>query len=412
MEEGIERRTFLGLATGLLGGGLTETRGQAPSAQERPLRRRTDVSIHGDGFVINGEPTYKGRKYNGRKVEGLLMNVRAVQAIFDDLNPETRSRWIYPDTKTWDPERNTNEFVAALPEWRRNGLLAISLNLQGGTPGGFGRGGARGGPGGPAGQIGTPPGGRGRGPARPLLENTAISPNGSLRPAYMARLARVIDKADELGMVVILGYFYFGQDQRVQDEASVRLAVVNATNWLFDRGYTNVLVEVNNECNEGYNHEILRPGRITELIELVRNTARNGRRFFVSTSWPGTDSRIGVRESPDTPATAAVTGASDFVLLHGNGPADTGVVSKMIRATRGFSTFRTMPVLINEDPNFNFNEPGNHLFTALDEYVSWGYYEQGQNNYQDGYQSPPVNWGINTENKRQFFAKVREITGA
>jgi hypothetical protein len=192
----------------------------------------------------------------------------------------------------------------------------------------------------------------------------------------------------------------------------VRQAVANATNWLFDRAYTNVLVEVNNECNEGYHHEILRPARITELIELVRNTTRNGRRFLVSTSWPGTDSRIGVRENPDTPATSAVTGASDFVLLHGNGPADTAVITKMIRATRGFPTYRTKPVVINEDPNFDFSAPDNHLLTAFNEYVSWGYYEQGQNNYQDGYQSPPVNWGINTENKRQFFAKVREITGA
>jgi len=368
------------------------------------------VSIRGDGFLINGEPTYKGRKYNGRKVEGLLMNVRAVQAIFDDMNPETRSRWVYPDKKTWDPERNTNEFVAALPEWRSNGLLAISLNLQGGTPGGFGRGGARGGPAPDAGQ-GAAPAGRGRGSGRPPLENSAISPDGSLKPAYMARLMRVIDKADELGMIVILGYFYFGQDQRVQDEASVKQAVANATDWLFDRGYKNVLVEVNNECNEGYHHEILRPGRITELINFVRNRTRNGRRFLVTTSWPGTDSR-GARENPDTPATSAVTGASDFLLLHGNGPADNEVIRKMIRATRGFSTFRTMPVLINEDPNFNFNESSNHILTALDEYVSWGYYDQGQNNYQDGYQSPPVNWGINTDNKRQFFAKVREITGS
>ena len=53
----------------------------------------------------------------------------------------------------------------------------------------------------------------------------------------------------------------------------------------------------------------------------------------------------------------------------------------------------------------------NHI-PAVNEYVSWGYYEQGQSNYQDGFQSPPVNWTVNTENKKQFFELVRKVTGA
>ena len=31
--------------------------------------------------------------------------------------------------------------------------------------------------------------------------------------------------------------------------------------------------------------------------------------------------------------------------------------------------------------------------------------------YRDGYQSPPIDWGINTDRKRAFFARVREIAG-
>ena len=133
------------------------------------------------------------------KIEGLLMNLRAVQGIFDDLNPETRGKWAYPDTGKWDPERNTREFLAAMPEWRKHGLLAFTVNLQGGSPEGYSKG-------------------------QPW-ENTAIDPDGNLRPAYMQRLARILDRADELGMVAIVGYFYFGQDQRVKDEAAVKRAV-------------------------------------------------------------------------------------------------------------------------------------------------------------------------------------------
>jgi hypothetical protein len=99
--------------------------------------RKTTVAIVGDAFHINGKPTYQGRAWNGKKIEGLLLNSRMVQGIFDDLNDETRSRWNYPDTSKWDPDRNTREFVAAMPEWRKHGLLAFTISLQGGSPQGY-----------------------------------------------------------------------------------------------------------------------------------------------------------------------------------------------------------------------------------------------------------------------------------
>jgi hypothetical protein len=75
----MNRRTFLS-APGL-----------APLAQSAP-GRRTTVSIRDDKFFINGQPAYAGRSYKGMRIEGLLMNSRMVQEIFDDLYPETRSK--------------------------------------------------------------------------------------------------------------------------------------------------------------------------------------------------------------------------------------------------------------------------------------------------------------------------------
>jgi hypothetical protein len=337
--------------------------------------RRTEVSIRGEQILINGKPTYAGRSYQGIPIEGLLMNVRAVQATFDDRNPETRGKWAYPDTKKWDPERNTREFAAALPEWRRHGILGFTVNLQGGSPEGYSQ-------------------------SQPW-ENTAIDPDGKLRPDYMRRLATILDRADELGMVAIVGYFYFGQDQRVRDEAAVKRAVVNATEWLLGRDYRNVLVEVNNECSvRSYDHEILKPGRVHELIELVKNTRRGGRRMLVGTSYGG-----------GTPATGNVAKASDFLLLHGNGPDDPARIRRMIQTSRALPEYRPMPVVINEDDHFRFDEAENHMMAALRERVSWGYFDPGKSDYADGYQCPPVNWGISSERKKQFFAKCKEVTG-
>src|SRR3989454_987687 len=218
--------------------------------------RRTAVSIRGDAFLINGHPTYPGREYKGSKIEGLLMNSRVVQGIFDDSNPETRERWRYPDTGKWDPERNTREFIAAMPTWRAHGLLGFTINLQGGSPEGYSKG-------------------------QPW-RNSAIEPDGSLRGDYMGRLERILDKADELGMVAIVGLFYFGQDQHVRDEAAVRRAVTGSAQWLLERNYRNVANETN---SRSFDHEILQPRRIHELIRLAHSVSVKGNRLPAGTSY-------------------------------------------------------------------------------------------------------------------------------
>jgi hypothetical protein len=346
------------------------------TAKAQSKARRTEVSIHGDQFFINGSPTYPGRVYKGKRVEGLLLNSRMVQGIFDDANPETRSKWAYPDTGTWDPERNTREFIAAMPEWRRHGLLSFTINLQGGSPEGYSK-------------------------SQPW-DNTAIDPAGGLKKPYMDRLARILDRADELGMAPIVGVFYFGQDQRVKDEAAVKRAVENAAGWILDRGYRHVLLEVNNECNvKAYDHEILRPERVHELIELARSVRRGGRRLLVGTSYGG-----GAVPKPN------VVKSSDFLLMHGNGVKDPARIAQMVIQARQVEGYRPMPILFNEDDHFDFDKPVNNMLAAIGEYASWGYFDPGKSNYVDGYQCPPVNWGINTERKRAFFSLVKEVTGA
>ena len=96
--------------------------------------RRLD---QGRPVLINGKPTYKGRTWNGHKIEGLLMNSRMVQAIYDDLNPETVKRWAYKDTGKWDAERNVREFLARCRSGASTDCSEFTINLQGGSPEGY-----------------------------------------------------------------------------------------------------------------------------------------------------------------------------------------------------------------------------------------------------------------------------------
>lgn len=347
----------------------------SPAQSTAPLRR-TLVSVVGDQFYINGAPTYPGRTWNGHKIEGLLMNSRMVQGIFHDLNAETIARWSYPDTGRWDEERNTREFIAAMPVWRAHGLLAFTINLQGGSPQGYSR--------------------------EQPWHNSAINADGSLRPDYLARLERIINRADELGMVVILGYFYFGQDERLPDEAAVIKAVDNATRWVLGHGWRNVMVEINNECNVRYDHAILRPDRVHELIEFVRNTSIGGRRLLAGTSYGG-----------GTIPGENVARISDFILIHGNGVSEPERIREMVRQTRAVPGYRGQPIVFNEDDHFNFDQPMNNFVAAVSEYASWGYFDYRMNDegFDEGFQSVPVNWSISSGRKRGFFGLLKEITG-
>jgi len=347
-----------------------------PAGTSPPATRRTGVSIRGDDFLINGQPALKGVAWRGHRLEGLLPNSRMVQGVFDDLNPDTRARWAYPDSKAWEAARNSREFVAAMAEWRRHGLLAFTLNLQGGSPEGYSK-------------------------DQPW-HNSAFAEDGSLRSEYLARTARILDEADRLGMVVILGFFYFGQDERLRDEAAVLRAVDAAAGWVLDRGYRNVLIEINNECNVRYDHAILQPARVHELIGRVKRLARDGRRLLVSTSYGG-----------NTLPGADVTATADYLLLHGNGVSNPDRIAEMVRETRRSAASAPKPILFNEDDHYDFDKPWNNFVAATSEHASWGLFDfrRAGEGFAEGYQSVPVNWGVSSARKRGFFALLREMTG-
>ena len=340
------------------------------------LAQKTAVSIVKDQFYINGKPTYPGRYWQNLKIEGLLMNARMVQGVFDDLNPEISSEFQYPDTQMWDATRNNNEFVAAMPQWKAHGLLAFTLNMQGGSPYGYGN---------------------------KKCINPGFHSDGRLMIPYMNRLENILRKADELNMVVILGLFYFGQDQFLKDEKAVINAVRNVRNWLLKKGYQNVMIEIANECDhKDYDHAILRPDRISELINLVKDKKKNGNRLLASTSFTG-------RKVPND----AVIKASDFLLIHGNGAKNTADIQRLIDHTKASKAYQNIPIINNEDDHYDFEKETNNMIVSIKNYVSWGYFDfrfKGETDINEGYQTIPVNWDISSTRKKAFFAKLREIT--
>jgi hypothetical protein len=341
-----------------------------------PMAARTVVSIEGERFLINGTPTYAGRSWNGARIEGLLFNSRMVQATFDDWAPDAATHWAYPDTGVWDPNRNTAEFLAAMPSWRSYGLLAITVNLQGGNAHG----------------------------RHERWVNSAFDASGELHPAYFDRMRAVIQRADERGMVVILGLFYFRNDEVLRDEAAVRTAVDRTIDWLHDLRARNVLIEINNECDvRTFDHSILRCSRVHELIEQASTRVRDGHRFLVSASMSG-----GALPPP------SLVKSADYILLHGNGVSDPRRITAMVEAVRAGPAYRTMPIVFNEDDHYDFDRPMNNFVAATRAYASWGYLDLRKRGepFEAGYQNMPLDWRISHEHKRAFFNLLAEITGS
>ena len=359
--------------------------------QRKNNLRQTMVTIVDEKFYINGTPTYEGvtweTSYGGSySLEGLLMNARLVQGVFDDLNTNTRGQWAYPDTGEWDPDRNTDEFVMAMASWKENGLSGFTLNLQGGCPYGY---------------CSSFP-----------WDNSTFAPDGSLRDPFMQRTERIIDRADELGLIVILGLFYFGEDGILKDEEAVRHAVRNAATWVLEKGYTNVIIEINNECSiPAYDHEILKCEQVHELIKLVQNIEIEGRTLYASTSLAGghvpTDNIVAV---------------SDFILLHGNGVQDYRRITEISEEVRNKAVYRPMPMVNNEDDipwrnqKQGWEETGNNFVASVKSYTGWGYFDfrlpDEDTDYNLGFQSIPVNWQISSERKQNFFQLLAKITGS
>ena len=342
---------------------------------------KTLVSIAGDRFLIDGKPTYEGRRWNGRSIEGLLFNSRMANAIINDENPATRGVWSYVD-QAFTPERNTREFIAALPQYYAHGLRAVSINLQGGSPQGY--------------SWNQP------------WQTSGFLPSGAVKADYLQRLDEVIGACDRTGMIIILGLFYWKQSQILSDEAAVRNAVSNVVDWLVGRRARNVLLEIGNEVDLAYAHPIIEPARCHELIRLAQersagrlNTPQG--RLLVSTSLVHAP-RFGDN----------LMEVCDFLLLHGNRAHHPDTIRLQVLRNRTASAYRGQPIIYNEDDHFDFDKADNNMIAAIGEGASGGYfdYRETRERFEDGFQSLPVDWAISSTRKRSFFGLLKEITGS
>ena len=77
-------------------------------------------------------------------------------------------------------------------------------------------------------------------------------PDASLDPLYSKRMARIVEAADERGMVVLVGCLYWSTSRANEDlghwtQTQANQAVANTVTWLVENDYRNVFVDPDNE---------------------------------------------------------------------------------------------------------------------------------------------------------------------
>ncbi|TRZ40508.1 hypothetical protein CEQ21_06280 [Niallia circulans] len=316
---------------------------------------KTVLSIEGTDFYINDKKVYAGITGSRKEAHGLLMNARFIQGIFDDSeNPSRFNRF----GKTFDAEKNTDDLIAALPDWYAHGLRAFTVGLQGG---------------GPCFTLFNEP-----------INNNPFGTDGtSFDPAYANRLDRLIRAADDIGMVVIVSFFYFFQAERLQNGRAVIEATRTAARFLKSGGYTNVIIEVANEHDLTKKHSLLEfPEGIVSLMEIARNES-GGLPVGCSSTAPMISEEVAKE--------------SDVVFYHGNDRTRQQYYNDICQLK---SWAPNSPIVCNED-----SQALGNMEVAVRQTTSWGYY----NNLTK--QEPPTDWRI-TEGEDRFFAqRMAEFIG-
>lgn len=308
----------------------------------------TVLTIEREKFKINGRYVYEEIVNANPKIQGTLMNMRCIQGIFDSENRMQFNRY----GKNFDPDINTKELIAALPQWYEKGIRAITVGLQGG------------------GNCFTIKGSD--------LQNNPFSSNGEIiKSDYLERLDQVIRACDQIGIVVIVSYFYCQNIEELKGSQAVINIVKGMTAYLNNQGYTNIIIEIANEYDLN----------VFSKMPIIKESQGMVALLNIAKQYAG-DIPIGCSGQGGT-LNQEVCEASDVILIHGNGESRTQLYNHIIKA-KEYAPHK--PIVINED-----SQAIGQLTVCEELGVSWGYY----NNMTK--QEVPVCWEI-TKGEDQFFA--------
>ncbi|MCX6222887.1 MAG: hypothetical protein NTZ69_18115 [Bacteroidia bacterium] len=292
------------------------------------MTNNTTVTIEEDRWFINEKIINKGSL-----AEGLLMNVRMVNSVFED-----RGTKLGEYISDFNPQKNTDVFISKIPEYTASGVNGFTISLQGGSMGYEG------------------------------AVNSAFEAGGTIRDEYMDRIAKVVNTCNENNAVVILSCFYQRQHSHfsaLTGKKAIFNALENTVNWVKKNHFRNVLLEVSNEYRHGgYRNWADGEWLISEKgqIELIKRAKSLYPSLLVSTSGMGNG------QLDDSLAKVV-----DYITIHFNNTSPDNY-RKRIEVLKRYGK----PVICDEDDKLKETGVNALVFSVLNG-CGWGYMNTKQN---------------------------------
>lgn len=259
--------------------------------------------------------------------QGKMVTARMVQAVY--LNDASGART--EDMTLADAQENTDHFCDNITPYREHGVLCWSIGMEGGNA---------------LNQASDPE----------VLQGdfTPDSSNGSRSPLTAAGTAwktgrkelleQVIEALAAEGMVCCLGLFYQQMFYWHDTQANYRAAMSTVTDWLIEKGYRNVCIDLANEAGVdpagGWDDGTLvfdTDARVADELDYFRGL------------WTGEPWRPPIGCSSRSKPGPLVLAESDVHWYHGN--VSGGVSNKPLRVQEIIDDTTVGPVVMNEDEN-------------------------------------------------------------
>jgi hypothetical protein len=297
------------------------------------------------------------------------------------------------DKNIADTEKIKYEFIKNLPEWRKSGVNLITAGLQ--SPNPFAEYYKK---------------AREQDKTKDIsFDSSGIKPDGSLDLDYLENAGEIIKEANKYGFCVLVNLLSPACENIFEDEYAIVNGIFNAVDWLLEKNFSNILVNITDISHTFYKSSVLNPGGIIRILKSIKSLRslkekkeRTGNNIIFGA---GIKSFAGVGEKN----ISEYIKFSDFIPVYADN------TKKMLEKIYFFQA-RTqaknkkipMVVVKGDDLSDKHNSYGkNNLAEASENNASWCYYDR------DGFvilqtKSKSIDWDKNSSPAKKRFFKAAE----
>ncbi|MCL1793385.1 MAG: hypothetical protein FWG34_05920 [Oscillospiraceae bacterium] len=331
-----------------------------------------ELEIKNGKFHIDGMASNPGNPDSEGKLIGVCSDVCA-----------------FFDAGVADVEKNREEFIKDLDDWRNSGVNLVTLGLQ--SPNPFGEYYKK---------------AREQDKSKNIsFESSAINPDGSLNSVYLEYAAKIIEAAKRAGLAVFVNIFSSSCEDMFEDEFAIVNGAFNVADWLLEKKFPNVMANVTDVSHTFYKSSVLSGGGAIKILKSLKEKA--GKKLILG---------AGLKSTKNIPEglMGEYMESSDFIPIYSNAENAKSEYNtkKMIGDIHRFKKAMAqkganIPIIVakGDDLSERYNSYGkNNLAEALENGASWCYYDK------QGFVLLPVNWDKNSSaEKSNFFRTVENI---